>query len=46
MSLEELGQKFVWTLHKKWSLPLRNSSENVTKSAGNWGFGHMYWRNT
>ena len=33
------------TLHKKWSLPLRISSVNVTKSAGNCGFGHIYWRN-
>ena len=33
------------TLHKKWSFPLRISSVNVTKSAGNWGFGHIYWRN-
>ena len=34
-----------WTLHKKWSFPLRISSLNVTKSAGNCGFGHIYWRN-
>ena len=27
---------------KKWSFPLRISSENVTKSAGNCGFGHIY----
>ena len=27
------------TLHKKWSFSLRNSSVNVTKSAGNYGFG-------
>ena len=26
------------TLHKKWSFPWRTSSENETKSAGNWGF--------
>ena len=32
-------------LHKKWSFPLRISSVNVTKSAGNCGFGHIYWRN-
>ena len=32
-------------LHKKWSFPLRISSVNVTKSAENCGFGHMYWRN-
>ena len=28
-------------LHKKWSFPLRISSVNVTKSARNWGFGHI-----
>ena len=30
------------TLHKKLSFPLRISSVNVTKSAGNYGFGHIY----
>ena len=36
----------IW-LRKKWSFPLRISSVNVnvTKSAGNWGFGHIYWEN-
>ena len=34
------------TLHKKWSFPLRISSANVTKSAGNCGFCHNYWRNS
>ena len=33
------------TLHKKWSFPLTISSVNVTTSAGNCGFGHIYWRN-
>ena len=33
------------TLHKKWSFALRISSVNVTKSAGNSGFGQIYWRN-
>ena len=33
------------TLHKKWSFPLRNSSVNVNKFAGNCGFGHIYWGN-
>ena len=33
------------TLHKKRSFPLRISSVNVTKYAGNFGFGHIYWRN-
>ena len=32
-------------LHKKWNFTLRISSVNVTKSAGNCGFGHIYWRN-
>ena len=32
-------------LHKKWSFPLRISSVNVAISAGNCGFGHIYWRN-
>ena len=31
-------------LHKKWSFPSRISSVNVTKSVGNYGFGHIYWR--
>ena len=29
----------------KWSFPLRLSSVNVSKSAGNYGFGQTYWRN-
>ena len=33
-------------LHKKWSFPLKISSENVTKSGVSCGFGHIYWRNT
>ena len=32
----------VWTLG---SFPLRISSVNVTKSAGNCKFGHIHWRN-
>ena len=32
-------------LHKKWGLPLRISSVNVTKSAVSCVFGHIYWRN-
>ena len=32
------------TLHKKWRFPLRISSVNLTKSAGNCGFGHINWR--
>ena len=34
-----------FTLHKNWSFPLRLSSVNVTKSARNCGFNHIYWRN-
>ena len=30
---------------KNWSFSLRISSVNVTKSAENFGFGHIYWRN-
>ena len=33
------------SLHKKWSFPLRISSVNVTKFAGNCGFGHICRRN-
>ena len=32
-------------LHKKRSFPLRIFLVNVTKSAGNCGFGHINWRN-
>ena len=39
------AEKKDYTLHKKWSFPLRISSVNVTKSAGNCEFGHIYWRN-
>ena len=30
---------------KNWSFPSRISSVNMTKYAGNCGFGHIYWRN-
>ena len=33
------------TLHKKSSFPLRISSVDVTRSARNCRFGHIYWRN-
>ena len=33
---------FHQPLHKKLSFPLRISWVNVTKSAGNCGFGHTY----
>ena len=35
----------VYSLHKKWGFPLRISSVNVTKSAGNCRFGPIYRRN-
>ena len=35
---------FNYTLHKKWSFPLRISSLNVTKFALSCGFGDIYWR--
>ena len=46
----EHGVKYVQSrcqisLHKRWSFTLRISSVNVTKSAGNCGFGHIYRRN-
>ena len=33
---------FKLLLHKKWNFPLRISSVNVTKSAGNCGFGQIF----
>ena len=36
------GDKYA--LHEKWSFPLRISSANETKTAGNCGFGHVYWK--
>ena len=35
----------ILTMHKKWNFSLSIPSINVTKSAGNCGFGHIYWRN-
>ena len=32
-------------LHKKWIFPLRISPVNATKSAGSYGFGHIYCKN-
>ena len=39
--------KHISKMHctKKWSFLLRISSGNVTKPAGNCGFGRIYWRN-
>ena len=39
------GNNLRFTLHKKWRFSSRISSVNMTKSAGNCGFGHIYWRN-
>ena len=33
--------QLTYTLHQKWSFPLRISSVNVTKYAGNCGFGQI-----
>ena len=42
----ELFTFLLQTLRKKWSFDeWRISSVNGTKSAGNWGLGHIYWRN-
>ena len=38
-------QSALSTLHKKWSFPIKIFSVNVTKSARNCGFSHIYWRN-
>ena len=43
--ISKFFQTQMWSLHKKWSFPLRISSVNVTKSAASCGFGHIYWRN-
>ena len=36
---------FLFHTAQKWSFPLRISSVNATKPAGNGRFGHIYWRN-
>ena len=36
------AEKDLWVLYKWWSFPLRIALVNVTKSAGNCRFGHMY----
>ena len=33
------------TLHKKTKFFIKDFFKNVIKSAGNCGFGHIYWRN-
>ena len=37
-------QKWIWSFRRLY-ITLRISSGNVTKSAGNCGFGYNYWRN-
>ena len=37
--------KLQKSLHKKWNFLFRISSANVTKSAENYRFGYIYWRN-
>ena len=44
---ETRGDERCWalyTLRRKWRFPLRISSVIGSKSAGNCGFGHIYWR--
>ena len=43
--LNFLRNSTLFAIHKKWSFPLRISSVDVIKYAGNCGFGHIYWRN-
>ena len=48
ISTSSVQQSFHWwysCIHwtKKWSFPLKVFSVNVTKSAGNCGFRHIYW---
>ena len=44
-SVRDLKRGIAAALHKKWSFPLRISLGDVTKSPGNCGFSHIYWRN-
>ena len=41
--IETTESSSSWTLHKKWSFPLRISSVNVTVASC--GFSHIYWKN-
>ena len=40
-----LKRKTFWTVHNPAYYPASISSVNLTKSAGNCRFGHIYWRN-
>ena len=39
--LFKINWRPIFALHKNWSFPLRISSVNATKSAGNCGFGQI-----
>ena len=41
---ERFHEKELVSLYKNWSFPLNIFSVNVTKSAGNCRFGHIYWK--
>ena len=45
VSMKKMIKDDKLTLYKKSSFPLRIYSVNVTKSAENCGFDHIYWRN-
>ena len=38
-------EDIFYTVHKKWSFPLKVSSVDVTQSTGNGGFGQIDWWN-
>ena len=42
----DFDRKKLTDTAKKWSFPLRISSETVTKSAVSYGFGYIYKRNS
>ena len=50
-SVSHAGLNYEWTTRnvpttaRKMKFPLRISSVNLTKFAGNCRFGHIYWRN-
>ena len=44
--LIDVDELEIYHYTNKWSFPLRISSINVTKSAGNCEFSHIYWRNS
>ena len=44
-ALDDIPLTAEANITKKWKFPLRMSSVNVTKSVGNYIFGHIHWRN-